>query len=41
MELFYNVADGQAIVEKWRNSYNRDRPHSSLNDQTPAEFMQA
>ena len=41
MELFYSVAEGQAIVEKWRNSYNCDRPHSSLNYQTPAEFMQA
>ena len=41
MELFYTAPEGQAIVEKWRNSYNRDRPHSSLNYQTPAEFMQA
>ena len=41
MELFYSVAEAQAIVEKWRNSYNHDRPHSSLNYQTPAEFMHA
>ena len=41
MELFYSVAEGQAVVEKWRNSYNHDRPHSSLKYQTPAEFMQA
>lgn len=34
---------GQAakvIIERWRIEYNRDRPHGSLGDLTPWEFLQ-
>jgi len=41
MEVFYSVAEAQAIVEIWRQSYNNERPHSSLGYHTPAEFAAA
>jgi putative transposase len=37
---FLGVADARRIVEDWRQDYNRDRPHSALGYQTPAEFAQ-
>ncbi len=36
---FINLADATRKIEKWRLEYNRFRPHSSLGDQTPAEFV--
>jgi len=39
MEVFYSLAEAQTIVEIWRQSYNNERPHSSLAYQTPAEFV--
>ena len=41
MELFYSEAEAQTIVATWRRDYNTQRPHSSLNYQTPAEFRAA
>ena len=38
MEVFYSLAEATASVERWRQSYNYERPHSSLAYQTPAEF---
>jgi putative transposase len=38
MEVFYGLAEATTVVEKWRQTYNRERPHSSLGYQTPAEF---
>jgi putative transposase len=35
---FSNVAEARDIIEEWRVDYNEVRPHSSLNDKTPAEF---
>ena len=37
---FLGVADARCIVEAWRQDYNRERPHSALGYQTPAEFAQ-
>ncbi len=40
-EVFRNGREAQAIVENWRQEYNpskKDRPHSSLDYLTPAEF---
>jgi putative transposase len=37
-ELFGTLAEAQVILESWRIEYNEQRPHSSLSDQTPAEF---
>ena len=38
MEIYGNFREAAVIAEKWRKSYNRERPHSSLNYQTPIEF---
>jgi putative transposase len=37
---FLGLADARRIVEDWRHDYNRERPHSALGYQTPAEFAQ-
>jgi len=37
-ELFGSLAEAKIIIESWRGEYNTERPHSSLGDQTPAEF---
>lgn len=37
-EIFATLAEARIIVESWRVEYNEKRPHSSLGDQTPAEF---
>jgi putative transposase len=36
-ELFFNVEDARRKIEAWRQDYNEQRPHSSLDDRTPAE----
>ena len=38
-ELFYDLADARTKIEDWRIDYNENRPHRSLNQRTPAEFM--
>jgi len=38
---FVSLPDARATIEAWRDDYNRVRPHSSLADRTPHEFMQA
>ena len=38
---FVSLPDAQATIEAWRDDYNRVRPHSSLADRTPQEFMLA
>jgi putative transposase len=35
---FWNLWDARRKVGAWRIDYNQQRPHSSLNYQTPAEF---
>jgi putative transposase len=35
---FMDLADAKEKVESWRRSYKTIRPHSSLNDDTPAGF---
>jgi putative transposase len=37
---FLSVADAQQLVDAWRDDYNHVRPHSSLQNMTPAEFVQ-
>jgi len=37
---FLNLSDARNIIEKWRDEYNQERPHSSLGGLTPAEFAQ-
>ncbi len=36
---FTSLADARQIVEAWREDYNQQRPHSSLKQQTPSEFV--
>jgi putative transposase len=35
---FVNLADARAKIESWRQEYNADRPHSSLDYRTPEQF---
>lgn len=37
---FLNLADAKQKIERWREDYNAERPHSSLAYRTPAEFAQ-
>jgi len=36
---FYTLEEAKREIEKWRLEYNEFRPHSSLDDLTPNEFM--
>jgi putative transposase len=36
--LFANLNEARQIIEAWREDYNTQRPHSSLNGLTPTEF---
>ena len=35
-EIFYTLQEAQVLVERWRQQYNRRRPHSSLGNRPPA-----
>jgi len=37
-EWFQSLLEAQVVVEDWRLHYNNQRPHSSLDYQTPAAF---
>lgn len=36
---FYTLEEARKEIEKWRRDYNEFRPHSSLADLSPGEFM--
>ncbi len=36
---FLSLEDAQEKLAPWRSKYNHERPHSSLNNMTPAEFI--
>lgn len=38
---FLSLEDAQEKIECWRQEYNQQRPHSSLNNQTPEEFIRS
>ncbi len=38
VEVFLDLADARRKLDKWRNDYNQQRPHSALADRTPHEF---
>jgi putative transposase len=37
-EVFFDLTDARAKLERWRADFNHHRPHSALSDRTPAEF---
>ncbi len=39
MNWFYSRAHAKVIIESWCKHYNAIRPHSSLEYQTPLEFV--
>jgi putative transposase len=39
--VFVNLHNAQKIIETWRQDYNSERPHSSLNGMAPTEFVRA
>ena len=41
MEIFDSIRDAQALTATWRDNYNTQRPHSSLDYLTPVEFAAA
>jgi putative transposase len=41
LEWFRTRAEARVVIEAFRRQYNEERPHSSLNDQTPAAFRRA
>lgn len=38
-QLFYDLTDARTKIEAWRKDYNENRPHRSLGQRTPAEFI--
>jgi putative transposase len=38
VEVFFNLSDAREKLAHWREDYNQHRPHSALDDRTPAEF---
>lgn len=38
---FLSLEDAQEKIECWRREYNQQRPHSSLNNLTPEEFIRS
>ncbi len=40
-ELFTSLIEARWLIERWRRAYNEERPHSSLEYQTPARFAAA
>lgn len=38
---FLSLEDALEMIECWRREYNQQRPHSSLNNQTPEEFIRS
>jgi putative transposase len=41
MNWFLHLGDARQKIEQWRDHYNRERPHSALAYQPPAEFALA
>ena len=37
---FFTLAHARTLIEEWRNIYNQERTHSSLDRMTPEEFYQ-
>ncbi len=35
-EIFYTLLEAKVVIERWRQHYNKIRPHSSLGGRPPA-----
>jgi hypothetical protein len=40
MEVFDSLPEAQFVIERWREHYNSERPHSALAYLTPLQFIQ-
>ena len=40
-QLMEDLEEARTCVAHWRNHYNQERPHSSLNNQTPNEYLKS
>jgi transposase InsO family protein len=38
LHWFATLEEAKVIIETWRQDYNESRPHTALNDLSPAEF---
>lgn len=38
-QWFESLEEAKEQLEEWRKEYNRERPHSSLNNLTPDEYL--
>jgi len=36
---FLSLEEAKPKIEEWRKDYNQERPHSSLGNKTPEEFI--
>lgn len=41
LHYFTRLDQARKVIEEWRVDYNTERPHSSLNNLTPEEFIQS
>ena len=39
-EWFRDIREARVLIERWREFYNHQRPHSALNYRTPAQARQ-
>ena len=39
--IFYGLDDAKKIIAEWRDDYNNWRPHSSLGNMSPSEYIQS
>jgi len=39
VELFFNIQDAREKLNTWRYDYNTERPHKSLDNRTPEEYI--
>lgn len=37
---FYSIEDANGIIQEFRDDYNNWRPHSSLGNRTPREYIE-
>ena len=40
LNAFDTIREASDGIDRWMNYYNEERPHSSLDDQTPSEMYQ-